>query len=62
MDGPEGIPFAEQRQQREQVQARTDAGFYTRLAQWVEADPSTRPSSPNTVLLPAPSLAPDSAP
>ena len=44
------IPFNEQRRLREQIQARTDTNIFTRLAQWVQADPSTRPISPNASL------------
>jgi len=44
------IPFAEQRRRREQIQSRTDTSYFTRLAQWVEADPSARAISPNAAL------------
>ncbi len=49
-DGTEAISFAEQERQREQVRSRTDTNFFTRLAQWVEADPTTRTLSPNAVV------------
>lgn len=45
--GTEAVPVADQRRRREQVRSRTDTGFFTRLAQWVEADPTTRAISPN---------------
>lgn len=61
-DGTEGVPFAEQQSQRERVRSRTDTGFYTRLAQWVETDPASRSSSPHAMPPPASRTSPDSAP
>ena len=40
------ISFVDQREQREHVQSRSDTGFFTRIAQWVQSDPSARPISP----------------
>ncbi|HAB19257.1 MAG TPA: hypothetical protein DCE44_22870 [Verrucomicrobiales bacterium] len=40
------IPMADQIRQREWVSARTDTNFYTRIAQWIQADPATRTISP----------------
>ena len=44
------IPLTEQRRHRDLVSARTDADFYTRIAQWIQADPSTRTISPHAAL------------
>ena len=40
------IPFLEQREQWAQVRSRSDRGFFTRIAQWLQSDPSARPISP----------------
>jgi WD40 repeat protein/tetratricopeptide (TPR) repeat protein len=40
------ISFAEQRRQWEQVQVRKDTNVYTRIAQWVQAEPAERTITP----------------
>ena len=44
------VPLAELRRQQDLAAARTDADFYTRLAHWAQADPSTRTLSPQSSL------------
>jgi tetratricopeptide (TPR) repeat protein len=44
------VPFGEQRRQWELAQSRMDTNFFTRIAQWVQEDPATRPISPNATL------------
>jgi len=40
------VPALEARQQREQAAARTDTNFFTRVAQWAQADAGLRSISP----------------
>ncbi len=44
------VPLAEVRRQQDLAAARTEADFYTRLAHWAQADPSTRTLSPQASL------------
>jgi eukaryotic-like serine/threonine-protein kinase len=45
------VPITEQRRQQESVAARTGTDSYTRIAQWVQADPAKRALSPHATLM-----------
>lgn len=40
------VPHEARQKIQESVAARTDSSFYTRIAQWLQADPAIRPPSP----------------
>lgn len=45
------VPFTEQHRQQESLASRTGTDFYTRIAQWVQADPANRMLSPHATLM-----------